>query len=103
MSGRKAARPAIDKSIRKPRAVSAWQQRDREATPLDYVMQALAVYDGQRCIGRLLPRGKQSVEAFDADDKSLGIFPDQKTAAAAVVGQAGQGLTRKNISRDGSK
>jgi hypothetical protein len=34
----------------------------------------------------LLPRGKQGVEAFDADERSLGIFPDQKTAAAAISG-----------------
>ena len=49
-------------------------------------MQALAVYDGEplRCIGFILPRGKSNVEAFDADDRSLGLFPTQRAAADAV-------------------
>jgi hypothetical protein len=44
----------------------------------------LAVYDGQSCIGHLLPRGPQGVEAFDACDRSLGIFIDQRSAADAI-------------------
>jgi hypothetical protein len=47
-------------------------------------MSALAVYSGQVCLGHILPRGKSGVEAFDADDRSLGMFPDQKSAADAV-------------------
>jgi hypothetical protein len=47
-------------------------------------MSALAVYSGQVCLGHILPRGKSGVEAFDADDRSLGIFSDQKSAADAV-------------------
>jgi hypothetical protein len=47
-------------------------------------MTALAVYSGQVCLGHILPRGRSGVEAFDADDRSLGIFPDQKSAADAV-------------------
>jgi hypothetical protein len=44
----------------------------------------LSVYSGRQLLGFLLPRGKQGVEAFDAADNSLGIFPDQKTAADAI-------------------
>jgi hypothetical protein len=44
----------------------------------------LAVYDGQTCLGFLLPRGKSGVEAFDAADKSIGIFPNMKMAADAI-------------------
>jgi hypothetical protein len=44
----------------------------------------LSAYSGQTCIGFLLLRGRSGVEAFTADDKSLGIFPDQKSAFAAV-------------------
>jgi hypothetical protein len=51
-------------------------------------MQAVAVYDGQICLGFLLPRGKTGVQAFDADDRSLGTFPDQKSAADAVSARA---------------
>ena len=34
----------------------------------------LAVYDGQRCLGHIIARGKTGFEAFDADDRSVGIF-----------------------------
>jgi hypothetical protein len=43
-----------------------------------------AVYSGQDCLGFLLSRGRQGVEAYDADDRLLGIFPDKKSAADAV-------------------
>jgi hypothetical protein len=43
-----------------------------------------SVYDGRQCLGHLLPRGKQGVEAFDANDRSLGLFTDAKAAAGAV-------------------
>ena len=39
---------------------------------------------GTRCVGFLLNRGRRGFEAFDADTRSLGIFPDQKAAADAV-------------------
>jgi hypothetical protein len=41
-------------------------------------------YDGRARVGHLLLRGNQGVEAFDADDHSFGMFPDAKTAAAAI-------------------
>jgi hypothetical protein len=49
-----------------------------------------AVYDGQRCIGHVLSRGKLGVEAFDAGDVSLGIFPNMKAAANAVSERDGR-------------
>jgi hypothetical protein len=42
------------------------------------------VYDGRQCLGHLLLRGKLGVEAFDRNDVSLGIYPDQRSAADAV-------------------
>jgi hypothetical protein len=36
------------------------------------------------CIGHIMVRGKLGFESFDADDRSLGIFPDEPTAAAAI-------------------
>jgi hypothetical protein len=53
----------------------------------------LSVYDGQLCLGHLLPRGKAGVEAYDRADRSLGIFPTQKAAADAVsaAGEHGNG------------
>jgi hypothetical protein len=43
-----------------------------------------AVYSRQRCIGFLLSRGKLGFEAFGANEKSLGIFPNEKAAADAI-------------------
>jgi len=48
------------------------------------ILSMQAVYDGQRCLGHLLLRGKQGIEAFDADDHSLGIYQTQRAAADAV-------------------
>ena len=45
----------------------------------------LSVYDGQRCLGRILQRGKRGFEAFDAEDHSLGTFPTNQEAADAVT------------------
>jgi hypothetical protein len=44
----------------------------------------LSVYDGRTCVGFLLPRGKGGVEASDAHTKSLGLFPSQGAAVAAI-------------------
>jgi hypothetical protein len=43
------------------------------------------VYAGNTCIGFLLERGRRGVEAFDADERSLGIFPSHHEAAEAVM------------------
>jgi hypothetical protein len=48
-------------------------------TPLAYV------YDGHKCLGHILARGKSGFEAFDGDDKSLGIFETQRQAANALL------------------
>jgi hypothetical protein len=58
------------------------------ASPLAYV------YDGRRCLGFILARGKPGFEAFDADDKSVGLFPSQREAANAVVTNAGLRIRR---------
>jgi hypothetical protein len=42
------------------------------------------VYSGRVCLGRIVCRGKLGFEAFDADERSLGIFPNLKRAADAV-------------------
>jgi len=44
----------------------------------------LSVYDGQRCIGFLLSRGRAGVEAFDCDERSLGVYPTQGEAVNAI-------------------
>jgi hypothetical protein len=85
---RKAARPATATTVNGPHAkVSAGRQNHRDVLkPFDPTTQPgfLAVYDGQVCLGFLLPRGKAGVEAFDADDRFLGVFLTQKEAADAI-------------------
>jgi hypothetical protein len=44
-----------------------------------------AVYAGQVCLGFVLNRGAAGFEAFSADEKSLGLFPTQREAAAAIM------------------
>ena len=43
------------------------------------------VYDGRQCLGHVLARGKTGYEAFDPNDKSLGIFDTQRQAANALL------------------
>jgi hypothetical protein len=45
----------------------------------------VSVYDGQRCVGHIICRGRDGFEAFDLDDKSAGMFATQAAAAAALV------------------
>ena len=43
------------------------------------------VYDGRQCLGHVLGRGPKGFEAFDRDDKSVGIFETQRQAANAFL------------------
>jgi hypothetical protein len=46
------------------------------------------IISARRCIGFLLRRGREGVEAYDANERSLGIFLDPIEAAAAVESAA---------------
>jgi hypothetical protein len=52
----------------------------------------LSVYDGQRCLGHVIKRGKRGFEAFDADDNRLGVFPSDHEAADAVTHAAEEAM-----------
>jgi hypothetical protein len=43
------------------------------------------VYSGQVCLGFVINRAAAGFEAFNADEKSLGLFPTQREAAAAIM------------------
>jgi hypothetical protein len=43
----------------------------------------LSVTDGRQAIGFIINRGKTGVEAFTADEKSIGLFVDVQAAATA--------------------
>jgi hypothetical protein len=49
----------------------------------------VSVYDGRECIGFVFACGKSGFEAFTANEKSLGLFPTQREAAAALSGDGG--------------
>jgi hypothetical protein len=44
----------------------------------------VTVYDGRDCVGHLIRRGAAGVEAYDINDKSVGLFENDDVAAAAV-------------------
>jgi len=48
----------------------------------------LVVYNGTTCIGHTIRRGRAGIEAFDIDDKSIGLFPTLADATAALAGLA---------------
>jgi hypothetical protein len=77
------------------------QQRQRKTgsavTPGRPVM--LSVYSGQQCVGHLLSRGRQGVEAFasaEGGEKSLGTFTSDIAAAAAVMDAASPKIDGEN-------
>ena len=87
MAARKARRHAADRAARKPRAVFvAGKLKDREASTERPAFQS--VYSGRVCLGHLLARGKLGFEAFDADDRSLGLFATERDAADAISAKA---------------
>lgn len=44
-------------------------------------LQSVFVDGGTRCLGHLIDRGKLGVEAFDAEDRSVGLFASRDDAA----------------------
>jgi hypothetical protein len=58
-------------------------QEQQPSRPSSHPNQYYSAYSGQRRIGFVVSRGKQH-EAFDRHDKSIGVYPSVKTAAAAV-------------------
>jgi hypothetical protein len=41
--------------------------------------------DDGRCIGFVCSRGKLGFEAFDSEERSLGVYGTQREAAAAIM------------------
>ena len=78
----KARKPAADRPARRlHRSAKAGELKRPEAYSIQYT--CLSVYDDRTCIGHLLLRGKVSVEAFDANDRSLALLWQIFTHAAA--------------------
>jgi hypothetical protein len=47
------------------------------------------VYDGRVCLGFIIGRGRDGFEAFNANDKSVGLFGTVKLAADALSEREG--------------
>jgi hypothetical protein len=52
--------------------------KNTSTAPMSYV------YDGRACLGFVLSRGRAGFEAFDREERSLGLFPTAPAAANAV-------------------
>jgi hypothetical protein len=46
----------------------------------------VSIWDGQRCLGFILARGKTGFEVF-TNEQSLGLFQSQKGAVGALMAQ----------------
>jgi hypothetical protein len=46
------------------------------------------LYDGRECLGFVLSRGRAGFEAFDSEERSLGLYPAAPAAASAVCAAA---------------
>lgn len=84
-AGRSVARQSVpaSKSISSPSALDNPHSRNFQALCDTSALQS--VYCGRSCVGFLLARGRDGVEAFDADERSLGLFANAKAAHAAIV------------------
>jgi hypothetical protein len=49
----------------------------------------VSVYSGRVCLGFVIERGREGFEAYDQQERSLGLFKTQEDAAAAVMRSAG--------------
>jgi len=47
----------------------------------------IGVYRGRDCVGFVFARGPQGYEAFDHEERPIGIFADEHAAAAAILNQ----------------
>jgi hypothetical protein len=85
----KSAGPGTAAAAAEAQKVDALGRRiDREAKSSFVSFQAIvAVYAGRECLGQVLPRGKAGFEAFDRDDRSVGIFSTQSAVAASLGGE----------------
>src|SRR5262245_52158049 len=53
----------------------------------------VSVMNGSTCAGFLINLGARGIEAFDKDEKPLGVFPDAISAATAVKRSVAPALT----------
>jgi len=86
---RKSAGPGTAAAVAETRKVDTLGPRiNWKARSSSISLQAtVAVYAGRECLGHIVACGKGVFEAFDYDDRSVGIFPTQSAAAASLGGE----------------
>ena len=86
---RKSAGPGTAAAAAEAQKVDTLGPRiDRKAKSSPVSFQAMvAVYAGRERLGHVLARDKAGFEAFDRDERSIGIFPTQSAAAASLGGE----------------
>ena len=65
-------------------------------SPLSYV------YDGRKCLGFILKRGKLGFEAIDREEASLGIFKTQTAAVNAIFSHEKSPAAKDGANIEGS-
>jgi hypothetical protein len=60
------------------------------------------IYDGTRCLGFILKRGKLGFEAIDREEASLGIFKTQTAAANAIFSHEKSPAAKNGANIEGS-
>jgi hypothetical protein len=56
--------------------------KNTSTAPMPYI------YDGRACLGFVLSRGRAGFEAFDREERSLGLYPAAPAAGNAVCAAA---------------
>jgi hypothetical protein len=64
------------------------------SAPLSYV------YDGRACLGFVLSRGRAGFEAFDCEERSLGLYPAAPAAANAICDARACGLRALSVEEE---
>jgi len=65
-------------------SLSTPRGRAMSARSSDKSSTAMSVYDGRCCIGFIITHGRTSYESFDVDQHSIGLFSNERDAAAAL-------------------
>jgi hypothetical protein len=67
-------------------AILGSADRYRRGAAMSVLVEPFAsVYDDRSRIGVISARGRSGFEAYAADDRSLGVFPSPRKAAAAIA------------------
>jgi hypothetical protein len=81
---RKGAASDAERTAVEGRKVPAFGKRK----PSSLNAKSYQVSDGRACLGFVLSRGRAGFEAFDCEERSLGLYPAAPAAANAVCAAA---------------